>query len=188
MNISPATAKPDPAKTFGVKDGILFVSGTPNGYLATEKEYADYTLKLQWRYPKGTAKPNSGILFHLGKDDNVWPHGYEAQLKAGFAGDLWLNPDSQGKYPSLEVEAERKDTANKEGRHYFRIGKDDAIEKELGEWNDFEIECQGDAMNIIVNGKQANEAKKSSLKKGRIALQSEGSEVQFRNLEIRTGK
>jgi hypothetical protein len=67
-------------------------------------------------------------------------------------------------------------------------------EKPYGEWNRVEIICFGDKAIHIINGK-VNMAIENShllidgrevpLTRGNIQLQSEGSEVFFRNMEIR---
>lgn len=181
-------SKPDPKDTWSVKDGVLLCTGKPNGYIATEKEYGDYVLKLKWRYPKDAAAPKSGVLLHVTGEDKVWPNSIEAQLNAGFAGDIWLNADKEGKLPKLDFPAEQKDAANKDGRHYFRLNKDEKTEKSLGEWNEYEITCKGGDITLVVNGKTANKATGGELKKGRIALQSEGSPIEFKDIEIKAIK
>ncbi|MCU0706273.1 MAG: DUF1080 domain-containing protein [Fimbriiglobus sp.] len=181
-------SKPDPKETWGVKDGVLVCTGKPNGYIATEKEYGDYVLKLKWRFPKDVQNPKSGVLLHVTGEDRVWPNSIEAQLNAGFAGDLWLNADKAGKLPTLDLPAEQKDVANKDGRHYFRLNKDAKVEKEFGEWNQYELTCRGGAITLVVNGTKANATKGGSLTKGRIALQSEGSPIEFKDIEIRAIK
>ncbi len=181
-------AKPDPKDTWSVKDGVLLCTGKPNGYIATTKEYENYTLKLKWRFPKDAKGGNSGVLLHCVGDDKVWPNSIEAQLKAGFAGDLWLNADKDGKLPKLELPGEQKDAANKEGRHFFRLNKDDKVEKEFGEWNEYEITCKGGDITLVVNGKTANKATGGQLKKGRIALQSEGAPIEFKEIEIKAAR
>ncbi len=178
-------AKPDPKDTWSVEDGVLVCTGKPNGYLATAKEYGDYTLKLKWRYPADAKAPNSGVLLHLTGPDKVWPNSVEVQLKHGFAGDFWRNADADGKVPALDVDAKRKDAADKTDRHFLRLAGTD-FEKPLGEWNECEITCAGGAITVTVNGKKANEATGGGLKAGRIALQSEGSAVEFRDIAIRT--
>lgn len=180
-------SKPDPKDTWSVKDGVLVCTGKPNGYLATEKEYGDYTLRLKWRYAVGTMNPNSGVLLHLTGPDKVWPNSVEVQLKGGVAGDFWRNADADAKMPALEVDAKRKDAADKTDRHFLRLAGAD-FEKPLGEWNECEIACAGGAIAVTVNGKKANEATGGALKKGRIALQSEGSPVEFKDIAIRVGR
>jgi hypothetical protein len=175
-------AKPDPKNTWSVKDGVLVCTGKPNGYIATEKGYENYTLRLKWRYPTGTEKPNSGVLLHVTGEDRVWPNCVEAQLKGGFAGDFWLNADKAGVLPTIKHD--RKDPADKTDRHYLRVEAKDA-EKPLGEWNAMEITCQGGDIAVAVNGKVVNTATGCSLTKGRIALQSEGSPVEFKDIEMK---
>ena len=177
--------KPDPKDTWSVAGGVLVCSGKPNGYLATEKEYGDYTLTLKWRYPVGTEKPNGGVLLHLTGPDKVWPQCIEVQLKDGFAGDFWRNADADGKMPALD--GKNKDATDKTDRHYLRIGTE-ALEKPLGQWNECEITCAGGAITVTVNGKKANEATGGALKRGRIALQSEGSPVEFKDILMRVRK
>ena len=112
----------------------------------------------------------------------------EPAAASGTAGDLWLNADKDRVYPKIDVEASRKDAANKDGRRFFRIDKDKPIEKPFGEWNDIEITCKDGAMTFTINGTKANEATGGSLKKGRIALQSEGAEIHFKGIAIQIGK
>src|SRR5262245_32920929 len=80
--------KADPAKTWSVKDGVIRCTGTPAGYLRTEKTFKNYFLVVEWRWPE---KPgNSGVLLHMQKDDKVWRYSVEAELGSGSAGDFWL--------------------------------------------------------------------------------------------------
>jgi Domain of Unknown Function (DUF1080) len=176
-------ATPDPRATWSVVDGTIVCRGKPNGYLATKQEYGNYTLKLKWRFPKDSKGGNGGVLLHVTGEDRVWPHSVEAQMFAGKAGDLWVNADAKGEFPKLEVDPALKDPANK--RHFFRINKDDAIEKPFGEWNDYTIVCKDGAIALTVNGHLCSVAKSGSLTRGRIGLQSEGAEIHFRDLVLR---
>ena len=81
---------PDPKDTWSIVDGSIRCVGKPNGYIATEKEYGDYTLRVKWRFPADSKGGNSGVLLHVQEKDNVWPTSVEAQLFAGRAGDIWL--------------------------------------------------------------------------------------------------
>lgn len=175
---------PDPKDTWSVSDGVIVCKGKPNGYIVTEKEHGDYVLRLKWRFPEGSKGGNSGVLLHVTGPDRVWPNSVEAQLFAGSAGDIWLIGDEKGVLPKLAIDQSRKDPKNKEGRHYFRMGKDEKIEKPFGEWNQYEITCKGGDVTLKVNGKQVNEGTNGELKSGRIALQSEGAEVHFKDIEI----
>lgn len=175
---------PDPKNTWSVVDGVIVCKGKPNGYIATEKEYGDYRLRVKWRYPEGSKGGNSGVLLHVTGPDRVWPNSIEAQLAAGQAGDFWLIADEKGKLPALTIDPSRKDPKNKEGRHYFRANRDEQIEKPFGEWNQYEITCTGGNVLLTINGKDVNHGLNGELKSGRIALQSEGAEIHFKDVEI----
>jgi hypothetical protein len=61
----------------------------------------------------------------------------------------------------------------------------DGDEKPLGEWNHMEITCRGDEVLVKVNGKLVNHAAKVSQTKGAIALQSEGTPIEYRNIRLK---
>ncbi|MEQ8880010.1 MAG: DUF1080 domain-containing protein, partial [Cyclobacteriaceae bacterium] len=60
----------------------------------------------------------------------------------------------------------------------------DGSEKPLGEWNDMMVECVGDSVKVWVNGDLVNFGYGCTASKGQIALQAEGSEVEFYNLQL----
>lgn len=192
--LSAKDAKPE--DTWSVKDGVLVCVGKPAGYVITKEEFANYTLKLQWRFPVGSKGGNSGVLLHVQPPEKIWPKSVEAQLQTGRAGDFWLID------AKLDIDPARRDP--NVGRHFIRIGeswsKDEgkdakgrdkmklnakSFEKPIGEWNQYEIVCTGGDVTLKVNGVLVNEGKNGELSKGRIALQSEGAEIHYRNIEIR---
>jgi hypothetical protein len=58
----------------------------------------------------------------------------------------------------------------------------DNSEKPVGEWNTMVIECVGREIKVWVNGDLVNYGFDCTAEKGQIALQAEGSEVEFRKL------
>jgi hypothetical protein len=173
--------KADVKDVWSVQDGYIRCVGTkkPNGYIATATRYGDYVLKVKWRFPKDSTGGNSGVLLHVQEKDEVWPTSVEAQMLSGRAGDIWLI------YPptvKLDIDPARQDP--KQARHYLRLQKEE-IEKPFGEWNEYEITCKGGDVTLVVNGKKANEGKNGNLTRGRIALQSEGAEVHFKDIVIK---
>ena len=46
------------------------------------------------------------------------------------------------------------------------------------------IECKGDEVIVHVNGTLVNHGTKSTASSGKLALQAEGTEVEFRKLEL----
>jgi hypothetical protein len=174
--------KADPKQTWSVVDGTIHCTGKPNGCAVTEMEYGDYVLKVKWRFPAGSKGGNSGVLLHV-QDDKYWPTSVEAQLLSGRAGDLWLIYPPECK---LDVDKTRQDP--KQARHYFRIEPTTPVEKKIGEWNEYEITCRGGDITLVVNGVKVNEGKNGNFKKGRIALQSEGTEIFFKDIAIKSLK
>ena len=163
--------KADPSKTWSVKDGVIRCTGTPAGYLRTEKTFKNYFLVVEWRWPE---KPgNSGVLLHMQKDDKVWPYSVEAQLENGNAGDFWLIDGA-----TLKVDESRRN-ANK-----INVKHITGAEKPLGEWNRYEITCLDGNVVLVVNGELVNVGRGAVPDEGHVLLQSEGAPIEFRTVEI----
>jgi hypothetical protein len=163
---------------WSARDGVLSCKGNPRGYLRTVKDdYADYTLRLQWRFPAGTPGGNSGVLLHASTPNalGIWPKSLEAQLFHGNAGDIWVIP------ATTTIKLANPNQEIKERRHFNLT---DDSEKPIGEWNDYEITCKGDELIIKVNGDLVNHATNCSIQKGAICLQSEGAAVEFRDIRL----
>ena len=159
-----STANPD--STFFVKDGNLYSSGDPFGYIKTKEAYSDYQLHVEWRWPEEAG--NSGVFIHVG-EDNIWPVCLECQLKSGFAGDLVC-------FPGFDF-FEHVDKEN------WVVGKkEETSEKLSGEWNTYDIRVNADSVSIYVNDVLQNIATKTLISSGSIALQSEGAPIEFRNV------
>ena len=72
-----------------------------------------------------------------------------------------------------------------EGKRTLGIPKlEESSENAAGEWNVYDITCDGDKIELIVNGVVQNIASESSLRSGRISLQSEGGPIEFRNIYL----
>jgi hypothetical protein len=161
---------------WSVKDGVLVCKGQPAGYLLTKKnDYENYVLSLEWRWPQTGG--NNGVLVHVTKPGElgVWPKCLEVQLASGDAGDFWII----GTTIDVENAHQRRD-----GRRHLNLS--DGDEKPLGEWNKMEITCRGDEVVVKVNGKLVNHATNVSQTKGAIALQSEGTPIEFRDIKLKT--
>jgi hypothetical protein len=161
------------AGTWSVKDWLLLCTGKPVGYLRTDRDdYENYVLTLQWRWPG--AGGNNGVLVHTSTPGalGVWPKSIEVQLGAGDAGDFWII----GTDLDVPDEANRK----KDRRH---INLTDDSEKPLGEWNTMEVTCKDAEVIVKVNGELVNHATNCNVTKGAICLQSEGTPIEFRNIE-----
>lgn len=168
------TTKPE--DVWSVKDGILVCQGKPSGYVRTKRDdFENYVLELDWRFPAGSKGGNSGVLLHTStpKAIGVWPKSLEAQLAHMNAGDIWVIGET------CEIENSDKRVM---GRRHYNLTDDS--EKPIGEWNHYEVKCEGDTITLKVNGDLVNHATKCSTTKGAICLQSEGTEIHFRNIRL----
>lgn len=168
----------DSNKVFTVRNGILVCEGTPFGYLITDKEYGSYLLKLKWRWGRKVHAEvrNSGVFLHVVGPNKIWPKGVEAQLIPDYAGDLWLMDNFK-----LKVHAKRQDP--RVARHFY--GMKYHVERAIGEWNQLEITCNGDSIQLVINDHLVNEGTEAELVKGRIALASEGAEIHFKDVALK---
>lgn len=167
----------NPKQFFYVNDGMIETIGTPMGYLRTIKEYSDYKLHVEWRYPE---KPtNSGIFLHINGPDLIWPNHFQAQLKFENAGDFLVH--GSGMVATLNDSIYTSTTDPKKPT----IQKiHPSNEKPAGDWNSYDITCIGNTIELRVNGLLQNIATHCNASKGSIGLQAEGSKIQFRNLWI----
>jgi len=164
-----------PADVWSVKNGVIHCAGTPNGYMRTEKEYTDFELEVEWRWPE--KEGNSGVFLNAQEPDHIWPECIECQLQAGNAGDfIIIGPGTLKVGDSLYTSTETFQRIPKKG---------ESTEKAAGEWNRYQILCTGRQITSYVNGVLQNQGFDPTLKKGYICLQSEGTPVEFRNVRIR---
>jgi hypothetical protein len=157
----------DPATVFTVQNSVIHIKGDPFGYMRTKEIYSDYKLNVEWRYP-GEAS-NSGVFIHGQKPDTIWLKCIECQLKAGSAGDfVCMNGSDMN---------ERTDKTN---RMVKKLAA--SSEKPNGEWNTMEVVCKKNTIEVFVNGVLQNKGTNLNVSKGFICLQSEGKDVEFRNV------
>ncbi len=71
-----------------------------------------------------------------------------------------------------------------EGKGRRILNLTDGSEKPVGEWNAMKIECVASDVKVWVNGALVNEGSRATASSGQIALQAEGTEVEFRRVEI----
>ncbi len=164
---------------WSVKDGVVHCKGVPNGYMRTKAEYADYRLHLEWRWPENPT--NSGVLLHACGPDQVWPLTIECQLMSGKAGDFVLING-----PGITVDGQ--DKQNKDKQFVVAAKKQPSSEKPAGQWNSYDIHCEGDKITCYVNDVLQNEGTAATITSGWICLQSEGSPIEFRNIYIEPAK
>ncbi len=176
---------PDP---FIVRHGMLVSLGEPRGHLITTSVHQDYRLEVEYRFA-GKAG-NCGVLVHASTPralDKMFPQSIEVQMATGNAGDFWCIMENI-EVPDMEKRRPRKDPGQKFGggptdaRRILNLT--DNSEKPVGEWNRMVIEARGRTIKVWVNDDLVNEGFNATADRGAIALQAEGSEVEFRKLEL----
>jgi hypothetical protein len=157
----------DPLKVFTVRDGLIHISGAPFGYMRTKKSFSEYKLHAEWRWPAEAT--NSGIFIHAQLPDTLWPRCFECQLAAGNAGDfVCANGSDMNEHIDKTKKSVKKMNLSNE--------------KAVGEWNTMEVICKANTIEVFVNGALQNKASGTSASEGFICLQSEGKDIEFRNL------
>ena len=157
-----------------VESGVIYCQGVPNGYMRTVEAYSNYHLHVEWRWAENPT--NSGVFLHCQLPDQVWPNAFECQLMADHAGDFVLIGAG-----SVTV----GDTTYAITEGFEIIDKQhESSEKPVGEWNAYDITSEGSTIVAKVNGVIQNIGTDTALKSGFIALQSEGSPIEFRNVWI----
>jgi hypothetical protein len=174
--------------TWQVKDGLLVCSGLPIGVMRSEKQYENFVLHIEWRHMKPGG--NSGVF--------VWSEGFvpdNRRLPKGMEVQMlemeWVNlhrkangaPQDIG-YISGELFGANGLTATPDNPRGSRSKSLELRCKGAGEWNVYDVVCVDGTVKLSINGKFVNSIRNSSMRKGYLCLESEGSEIHFRNIRI----
>ena len=169
-----------------VRNGMLVSLGTPGGHLITDDVYRDYRLEAEYRF---AAEPgNCGILVHASTPRalyGMFPQSLEVQMMHENAGDFWCIVEDIAVPDMQRRRGPRENWGITEGKERRIVNLTDGSENPPGEWNHMVIECLGREVKVWVNGDLVNYGYDCTASEGRIAIQAEGSEVEFRRLELR---
>ena len=174
---------PEAKNPFIVRDGVLVTLGTPKGHIISDSSYQNYRLEVQYRFP---GKPgNCGVLVHASTPRalyGMFPKSIEVQMAHENAGDFWCIVEDI-KVPDMEARRGPKvKWGITEGKKRRILNLTDGSENSVGEWNTMVIECVNNSIKVWVNEDLVNHGFDATTGKGQIALQAEGSEVEFRKL------
>lgn len=186
-DVPKADNNPDIEPSFIVRDGNLVSLGKPLGHLITTSSHSNYRLLVEYRFP---GKPgNCGVLVHTSEPrvlHDMFPASIEVQMQHQHAGDFWVIgedikvPDMATRRPLRE--GQKYGGFKGDARHIHNLTE--GSEAQLGEWNRMEIICKGDEIIVWVNGDLVNHGYAASVDSGKIALQAEGTEVEFRKVDL----
>lgn len=167
--------------TWTVQDGLLHCSGKPTGELRTERMYQNFVLELEWRHlvPAGNAGvflwaddiTAKGVPFHRSIEVQVLDHAYGNTNSHTTHGDIF------------PIHGARMTPIN--GRGGSRAFPTESRSNPSPEWNHYRITCQAGAISLEVNGKLVTQGTDCSPSQGYICLESEGGQVDYRNIRLR---
>jgi hypothetical protein len=164
---------------WGAENGLLFVNGRGGGWLMTEKEYADFDLRLEFKLPE---KGNSGVALRSPLRGDPAYAGMEIQI----LDDAWHKAHYKGLKPTQLT-----------GSIYDVVPPAKDATKPVGEWNQMQITAKGRQITVVLNGTKIVDANLDDYKnradkhpgllreKGHLGLQSHDGRVEFRNLFVK---
>lgn len=174
---------PDAPPSFIVRDSMLVSMGEPKGHIITDSVYQDYRLEVEYRFAGESG--NCGVLVHASTPRalyNMFPKSIEVQMMHENAGDFWCIVEDIT-VPNMEARrGPKEEWGITEGKKRRILNLTNGSENPVGEWNTMTIECLADTIKVWVNDDMVNYGYNATATKGQIALQAEGSEVEFRKL------
>jgi hypothetical protein len=176
---------PNLASPFIVRNGMLVSLGEPKGHIITDDLYENYRLEVEYRF---AGEPgNCGVLVHASTPRalyEMFPKSVEVQMMHDNAGDFWCIVEDIA-VPDMEARrGPREEWGITEGKKRRILNLTDGSEHPPGEWNSMVIESLGNSLKVWVNSDLVNHGFDCTANKGQIALQAEGSEVEFRTLKL----
>lgn len=163
--------------------------------------------------PRANSPRDAGIIYHVVGPDRVWPQGVECQIQEGDVGDIFavycgvtatIDPKTRDEVdPVIKVKSPVFMETAEGGTPLAQSSVDNVVrvrrnkDWEHDGWNTVEVIVDGDRAVHLVNGQINNRCTKMCrpdpnsplstipLTQGRVLLQAEGAEIQYRNIEIR---
>ena len=212
----PVGLNTDPRQVFTIVEQngekLIRISGESWGGISTLKEYDNFHLKLKFKWgnlswgQKKNKKKDSGLLYYAvgqhGADYGAWMRSQEFQIEEGNSGDYWgvaggiedIRTIKRGTDYTYDPEGEliTFSAGSAAGRHSIKRGD---AEKASGEWNELELYSfngtsvhviNGEVMMVLLNSRQSDNGKETPLIKGKLQIQSEGAEVFYKDIKIRS--
>jgi hypothetical protein len=167
--------------TFGVRDGMITVTGAPICEIRTERMYENFVLDVEWQHlePGG----NAGVFVWadaLPARGQPFLRAIEIQVLDGRNSETYT---SHGDVFAIHGAVLTPDRPHPKGA--MRSLPSEHRARPAGEWNHYRITANNGTLKLAVNGKEVSGGYDISPRKGYIALESEGSPALFRNIRIR---
>jgi len=170
---------------FVVRNNLLVSLGKPGGHLISNDDYENYRLRVEYRF--AGVPGNCGVLVHASTPRalyKMFPKSIEVQMENKNAGDFWCIQENINTVNMEERRGPKNEWGVSEGKQRRIKNLTDNSEKPVGEWNTMVVECVRSSVKVWVNNDLVNYGFNCSANKGKIAIQAEGSEVEFRKIEL----
>lgn len=180
MDVPAMDEAPDTTRPFLVRDGLLVSLGDPRGHLITDQVYENYRLDIEYRFPGEPG--NGGVLVFASEPRalyDMFPQSIEVQMMHEQAGDFWCIVEDITVPDMVERRGPEEEWGIREGDNRRILNLTDGSERPLGEWNEMIIEVLDNAVKVWVNGDLVNHGYDATASRGQIAIQAEGSELEF---------
>jgi len=162
------------ADTWVVTEEGVKCSGKPKGYLYSKQPYRNFTLRVDYRFPRpdnlkdeAKFKGNTGFLIYVTGEHKLWPMCLEVQGKHIQMAAIKENGGAE------PVKAEDDDAARQKNR------------KPVGQWNSLEIVSKDGALTASLNGTPISKCEPDFLSEGPIGIQAEDHPFEVRRLRLR---
>ncbi|MBI1319765.1 MAG: DUF1080 domain-containing protein [Candidatus Hydrogenedens sp.] len=180
--------------TWKWEDGVVYCTGSPVGVIRTPYKVTNLELSLEWRHMKSAG--NSGVFLWVTEDSvadlgrNKLPHGIEVQIldhgykeeyeKGGRKAD-WFTTNGDV-FPVGVSDMKPFPPVAPDGKRSFPSKE---LSKGVGEWNHYYVRAINGEVRLWVNGEEVSGGTGCTPATGYLALESEGSPIEFKNLRIR---
>jgi hypothetical protein len=195
------------------KELVLKISGEIYGCVVTKEEYSNYHLSLKVKWgdkkwdPRKKLLKDSGIMYNsigpIGNDYwKSWMLSQEFQIMEGHMGDFWSQQNSAIDIRAYIPEGQMMNAVADKSQPFIPFGNGGVsgfcmrsanYEKASGEWNTIDLICfngkilhivNGNVVMILKDSRYVADGKTIPMNKGKIQIQSEASEVFYKDIKI----
>jgi hypothetical protein len=176
--------------TFFAKGDEVITTGTPTGFLRTEKQYENFVLEMDWMHANTKDVGNSG-LFVWGDPLPAVGTGYTRGIEVQVLVNLEYKDKKTGKITATshgDLFSIWGATCTPDREHplgWKRCLPSENRAKGGGEWNHYKVTANDGTIKLEVNGKEVSGVSQCNPRKGYLALESEGAECHFKNMKIK---
>ena len=162
------------AGTWSATADGLKCGGKPKGYLYSKQSYQNFTLRLDYRFPRpdnlkdeAKFKGNTGFLVYITGEHKLWPICLEVQGKHVQMAAIKENGGAE------PAKVEDDDAARQQAR------------KPVGQWNSLEIVSKDGALAVTLNDTPISKCEPDFISEGPIGIQAEDHPFEVRHIRLK---